>query len=76
MREIDHIMAVAGRPAAGPPSTVVGKSNVDTEDAKGIWTDLSNNYFLSKFAAELHGIVESAGHQEMYGVHLQPPAEG
>ena len=40
------------------------------------WSNLPPEHTLSKFAAELSGILESTGYNEMYGVQLEAPAEG
>lgn len=39
------------------------------------WSDLPKEHNLSKFAADLSSILESAGYNEMYGVHLEAPKE-
>lgn len=40
------------------------------------WANLPKEHNLSKFAAELKGILELTGHSEMYGVELKAPDEG
>lgn len=40
------------------------------------WSNLPSDHNLSKFAAELSGILDTSGHNEMYGVKLEAPAEG
>lgn len=40
------------------------------------WSNLPAEHNLSKFAAELGDILNTAGHDEMYGVKLEAPSEG
>ena len=40
------------------------------------WSNLPADHNLSKFPAELSGILEASGHDEMYGVKLEAPTEG
>lgn len=42
----------------------------------GDWNNLPEGHKLKKFHAELGVILSSTGYNEMYGVELQPPAEG
>lgn len=42
----------------------------------GDWNNLPEGHKLKKFHAELGEILSSTGYNEMYGVELQPPAEG
>ena len=42
----------------------------------GDWSNLSKGHVLSKFGAELGGLIEEAGNNEMYGVELKIPVEG
>lgn len=44
--------------------------------ASSDWSSLPPEHPLSRFAAELSGILESSGHDEMYGVKLEAPSEG
>ena len=40
------------------------------------WTNLPKESMLSKFAAEVKDILDTVGHNEMYGVELKAPEEG
>ena len=40
------------------------------------WSNLSRDHVLSKFGAELGGLIEEAGYDEMYGIPLKAPVEG
>lgn len=39
------------------------------------WDNLSKDHVLYKFGAELGGVIEEAGYNEMYGVELEVPVE-
>ena len=40
------------------------------------WSNLPTEHNLSKLEAELSGILETTGHDEMYGVKLEAPSDG
>jgi len=60
------------------PSSVQQSDNAEIQAKiqrkRGDWADLSKEHVLSKFGAELGGVIEEAGHNEMYGVELKAPA--
>ena len=39
------------------------------------WKDLPKEHNLAKFLADLPEILQSTGHDEMYGVHLEAATE-
>lgn len=47
-----------------------------TDKGGSTWANLSKEHNLSKFLADLAGVIKTAGYDEMYGVTLVPPAEG
>lgn len=54
-----------------PPTFEEGSIMASTD-----WKNLTPDHSLSKFAAELPGILEECSHNEMYGVKLEAPSEG
>lgn len=48
----------------------------DASMASPDWSALPPEHNLSKFAAELSALLDSSGHDEMYGVKLEAPKEG